>query len=291
MIISVASGKGGTGKTTIAVNLALCLDEVQFLDCDVEEPDAHLFLKPDIREKIISTIPIPQVDESVCNYCGRCQDICTYNAIAVISPDDIVKKGSILIFSHLCHACGGCSLLCPKKAIKEINKDIGIIEIGNSKHIHFVCGRLKVGEIMSPTLIKQVKKYIDRKYIVIIDAPPGTSCPVITTIKGSDFCILVTEPTAFGLNDLVLTVEVLERLGIPYGVVINRSDIGDDKVELYCKRKGIPILMRIPFDKEIAYLYSKGIPIVEKKKEYVQRFNDMFYMIKYIILEKQKYNI
>lgn len=291
MIISVASGKGGTGKTTIAVNLALCLDQVQFLDCDVEEPNAHLFLKPDIKEKKIATIPIPQVEESECNYCGKCRDICTYNAIAVISPDENVKKGSILIFSHLCHACGGCSLLCPKKAIKEVNKDIGIIEIGNSGSIHFVHGRLKVGEIMSPTLIKQVKEYIDQRYIVIIDAPPGTSCPVITSVKGSDFCILVTEPTPFGLNDLVLTVEVLEKLQIPCGVVINRSDVGDDKVELYCKRKNIPVLMHIPFDKEIAYLYSKGVPLVEEKKEYVQKFNDMFYMIKYIILEKQKYKI
>ncbi|MGB9716628.1 MAG: ATP-binding protein [Thermodesulfovibrionales bacterium] len=279
MIISVASGKGGTGKTTVAVNLALSLKNVLFLDCDVEEPNAHLFLKPDIKDKKFATIPIPQVDESKCNYCGKCRDICAYNAIAVISPDEVIKKGSILIFPHLCHACGGCTLLCPQNAIKEIDKEIGVIETGNSGHIQFVHGRLNIGEIMSPPLIKQVKEYINPEYTVIIDAPPGTSCPVIASVKGSDFCILVTEPTPFGLNDLVLAVEVLRKLGIPFGVVVNRSDIGDEKVDLFCQENKIPILMRIPFDKEIAFLYSNGIPLVREKKEYKERFKDMFDLI------------
>lgn len=288
MIISVASGKGGTGKTTVAVNMALSINNVQFLDCDVEEPNAHLFLRPDIKERKIATIPVPQINESKCNYCGKCRDICAYNAIAVISPDEIIKKGSILIFPHLCHACGGCSLLCPQNAIKEIDKEIGVIEIGNSGNIQFVHGRLNTGEIMSPPLIKQVKDYINPEYTVIIDAPPGTSCPVISSVKGSDFCILVTEPTPFGLNDLVLAVEVLEKLKIPHGVIINRSDIGEDKVELYCKERSIPILMKIPFDKEIAFLYSRGIPIVEERKEYRKRFKDMFYLITSMISEKMK---
>jgi MinD superfamily P-loop ATPase len=279
MIISVASGKGGTGKTTVAVNLALSLNNVQFLDCDVEEPNAHLFLKPDIKDRKIATIPVPNVDESKCNYCGKCRDICAYNAIAVISPDDVIKNGSILIFPHLCHACGGCSLLCPQSAIREIDKEIGVIEIGNCSDIQFVNGRLNIGEIMSPPLIKQVKEYINPIRTVIIDAPPGTSCPVIASVKGSDFCILVTEPTPFGLNDLILAVEVLRKLGIPFGVVINRSDIGDDKVDLFCQENKIPVLMRIPFDREIALLYSRGIPIVEEKKEYVRRFQDMFDVI------------
>jgi MinD superfamily P-loop ATPase len=278
MIISVASGKGGTGKTTVAVNLALVLNNVQFLDCDVEEPNAHLFLKPDIKDKKLATIPIPEVDESKCDYCGRCRDICAYGAIAVIPPDK-KTRGSIMIFPHLCHSCGGCSLLCPQEAIKEIQKEIGIIEIGNCGDIQFVHGKLNIGEIMSPPLIKQVKEYINPACTVIIDAPPGTSCPVIASVKGSDFCILVTEPTPFGLNDLVLAVEVLEKLQISHGVVVNRSNIGDDKVDLYCRKKNIPILMRIPFDKEIAFLYSKGIPIVKEKKEYIKRFQDMFNLI------------
>lgn len=276
MIISVASGKGGTGKTTVAVNLALSLNNVQFLDCDVEEPNARLFLKPDIKDRKIATIPVPNVNESKCNYCGKCRDICAYNAIAVISPDDVLKNGSILIFPHLCHACGGCSLLCPQSAIREVDKEIGVIEIGNCGDIQFVHGKLNIGEIMSPPLINQVKKHINPIRTVIIDAPPGTSCPVIASVKGSDFCILVTEPTPFGLNDLILAVEVLRKLGIPFGVVINRSDIGDDKVDIFCQKNKIPILMRIPFDKEIALLYSRGIPLAEEKREYVKKFHDMF---------------
>lgn len=278
MIISIASGKGGTGKTTVAVNLALSLNSVQFLDCDVEEPNAHIFLKPEFKERIPATIPVPMVDESKCDYCGKCCEVCAYNAIAVF-PSDKERKGSVLIFPHLCHGCGGCSLLCPQEAIREENKEIGIVEIGNCGDMQFVHGRLTIGEIMAPPLIKQVKGYINPKRTVIIDAPPGTSCPVIASVKGSDFCILVTEPTPFGLNDLILAVEVLEKLQIPFGVVINRSDIGDDKVDLYCEEKDIPILMRIPFDKEIAFLYSRGIPLVKEKKEYKEKFKDMFNLI------------
>lgn len=278
MIISIASGKGGTGKTTVAVNLALSLNSVQFLDCDVEEPNAHIFLKPEFKERIPATIPVPMVDESKCDYCGKCREVCAYNAIAVF-PSDKERKGSVLIFPHLCHGCGGCSLLCPQEAIREENKEIGIVEIGNCGDMQFVHGRLTIGEIMAPPLIKQVKGYINPKRTVIIDAPPGTSCPVIASVKGSDFCILVTEPTPFGLNDLILAVEVLEKLQIPFGVVINRSDIGDDKVDLYCEEKDIPILMRIPFDKEIAFLYSRGIPLVKEKKEYKEKFKDMFNLI------------
>jgi MinD superfamily P-loop ATPase len=278
MIISVASGKGGTGKTTVAVNLALALNNVQFLDCDVEEPNAHLFLKPEIKNQKAATIPVPEVDETECNYCGNCRDICAYNAIAVF-PQDKDRKGSVLIFNHLCHGCGGCTLLCPLKAIKEVDKEIGVIETGNSGDIQFVHGKLNIGEIMSPPLIKQVKEYIDPARTVIIDAPPGTSCPVIASIKGSDFCILVTEPTPFGLNDLVLAVEVLKKLQIPFGVVINRSDIGNEEVEIYCQDKNIPVLMRIPFDRKIAQLYSEGNPIVTEKKEYIGKFQEMFHLI------------
>ena len=278
MIISVASGKGGTGKTTVAVNLALSLDDIQLQDCDVEEPNAHIFLKPVINDTKTATILIPQVDEALCDACGKCREVCAYNAIAVF-PAIENRKGSVLIFPHLCHGCGGCALFCPQHAITEVEKEIGIIEAGKSGEIKFVHGKLNIGEIMAPPLIRQVKKYARHSGHVIIDAPPGTSCPVITSVKESDFCILVTEPTPFGLHDLILAVEVLEKLMIPFGVVINRSDIGDGKVDAYCESKNIPVLMRIPFDKDIAFLYSIGIPFVQHKKEYRERFQDVFQSI------------
>lgn len=275
MIISVASGKGGTGKTTVAVNLALSLENVQFLDCDVEEPNAHIFLKPQIKEQKKAYIPVPEIDGERCNYCGNCAKVCVYNAIAVV-PGQEGRKGATLVFSQLCHGCGACSALCPQGAIKEVDREIGVVESGNCGEIGFIHGKLNIGEAMSPPLIRQVKKHIDPKKTVIIDAPPGTSCPVIAAVKDSDFCILVTEPTPFGLNDLILAVEVLRKLEIPFGVVINRSDIGDEKVESYCNKNRIPVLMRIPFDREIAVLYSKGIPLIAKKEEYRKNFRDMF---------------
>jgi len=280
MIISIASGKGGTGKTTIAVNLALSINEnVQFLDCDAEEPNAHIFLKPEIKGKEKVYIPVPEIDEGKCTYCGRCREVCAYNAIAVIKGSEN-KKGSILVFSNLCHGCGSCSYFCPESAIKEINKNIGEIEIGTAGNIQFIHGRLNIGEAMAPPVIRQIKKHINPTRIVIIDAPPGTSCPVVETIKRSDFCLLVTEPTPFGLNDLILAVEVLRKLKVPFGVVINRSDLGNEKTDEYCKKENISILMRIPFKKEIAVAYSKGEPIVKTFPEYRKDFQELFNKIK-----------
>ena len=268
MIISVASGKGGTGKTTVAVNLALSLSNVQFLDCDVEEPNAHIFLKPHINNRVPVFIPVPEVDKNKCNFCGRCQEVCAYNAIAVLKTD-------ILIFRELCHGCGACSYFCPQKAIKEVDKEIGVVEIGSKDSLQFVHGRLNIGEAMAPPLTRAVKQYINPTRDVIVDVPPGTSCPVIEAIKGSDFCILVTEPTPFGLYDLILAVEVLRKLKMPFGVIINRSDLGNSKTEDYCKKENISILMRIPFKKEIAMAYSKGIPVVEAFPEYKKDFREL----------------
>ncbi len=259
----------------MAVNLALSLKNIQLLDCDVEEPNAHIFLKPRISGEQKAVIPVPEIDEAKCTYCGKCREVCAYHAIAVI-PGSEGKKGNVLIFPHLCHGCGACSLLCPEGAIKETDREIGVIEKGGKGGFRFVHGRLNIGEAMSPPVIRQVKQHIDPLRTVIIDAPPGTSCPVIAAVKGSDFCILVTEPTPFGLNDLILAVEVLRKIKIPFGVVINRADIGDGKVEDYCRKEGISILMEIPFSKDIAVNYSEGVPIVEKDASYRDKFINLY---------------
>ena len=269
MIISVASGKGGTGKTTVAVNLALSINNVQFLDCDVEEPNAHIFLRPHINDKVPVFIPVPEIDKNKCNFCGKCAQVCAYNVIAVLKKD-------ILVFKELCHGCGACSYFCPQKAIKEVDKEIGFVEIATKDNLQFVHGRLNIGQAMSPPLIRAVKEHINPTRTVIIDVPPGTSCPPIEAIKGSDFCILVTEPTPFGLYDLTLAVEVLRKLKIPFGVVVNRSGLGDNKVDDYCGKENIPILMHIPFKKEIAMAYSKGIPLVEEYPDFKEKFNKLF---------------
>jgi MinD superfamily P-loop ATPase len=275
MIISIASGKGGTGKTTIAVNLALSLPKgpVQLMDCDVEEPNSHLFLSPSIHLTTSVGISVPRIDESKCTYCGKCAKVCEYHAIAVILKN-------VLVFDELCHGCGACSYLCPEKAIFEVEREIGIIQEGSADGIPFVNGVLNVGEPMASPLIRKVKEKIQQDRIVILDAPPGTACPVIETVKGSDFCLLVTEPTPFGLNDLELAVGMLEKLRIPMGVVINKADIGDRKVWDYCNSKKIAVLMEIPMDREIAESYSKGIPIIFQKPSYIHKFQDLFEKMK-----------
>jgi MinD superfamily P-loop ATPase len=277
MIVSIASGKGGTGKTTVAVNLALFLEEIYqgkifFLDCDVEEPNAHIFLKPRIDERISTGIPIPEVDLEKCDFCGKCGEVCSYNAIVVLEQ-------SVLVFPELCHGCGGCTLLCPKNAIVEKEREIGVVESGEAGSIEFTHGKLNIGEPMSGPLIREVKegaKTNGKGDLVIIDVPPGTSCPVVEALNGSDFTILVTEPTPFGLNDLILAVETLKKLRIPFGVVINRSDIGDRRVHEFCEEENIPLIGEIPYDRDIAVLYSYGLPISKEGNRYREIFRGIW---------------
>ena len=279
MIISVASGKGGTGKTLVATSLALSLQNrkpVQFLDCDVEEPDAHIFLKPSLNHKQVVSIPVPRVDEKKCTHCGRCAEVCAYNAIAVIGE-------KVLIFPELCHGCGACSYLCPEGALSELNREVGVLEAGQSKGIQFIHGKLAVGEAMAVPVIREVKKHINRERLAIIDVSPGTSCPVVEAVRDSDFCLLVTEPTPFGLNDLALAIDMLNKLSIPSGVVINRDGAGDSKVEEYCHKEGIPILLRIPLNIEIAQLYSKGITLVEGMPQWQEAFIKLYNDIEQIV--------
>jgi MinD superfamily P-loop ATPase len=272
MIVSIASGKGGTGKTTVAVNLALALQKVQpvqFLDCDVEEPNAHFFLKSRIDRSQTVYLPTPEIREEKCTFCGKCAQICAYNALAVL-------KSTVLVFPELCHGCGGCTLLCPEEAIQEKGHKIGILEFGTSDSISFAHGKLDIGQAMSPPLIRALKKHMKAGNTVIIDAPAGTSCPVVESVKGSDISLLVTEPTPFGLNDLQLTVETLKELQIPLAVIVNRSDGRDRSIREYCQGQKIPILLTIPLDRTIAEAYSEGKTIIETQPSYRDKFLRLF---------------
>jgi MinD superfamily P-loop ATPase len=273
MILSVASGKGGTGKTTISTNLALSIGNAQFFDCDVEEPNSNIFINAKIKEYEDISISIPKIDKEKCDYCGKCSEFCAYNALAVVNK-------TILVFPELCHSCGGCELVCPNDAVNWDKKIVGKIEHGQADGIDFYHGLLNVGEMQAIPVIKALKRKVDKNKDVIIDVPPGTSCPVIESITGSDYCILVTEPTPFGFHDLKLAVEVVRHLNIPFGVIINRDGIGDNKVELYCQNENILILLKIPERKTIANLYSKGIALVKKSYEWHEMFYSVFTKIK-----------
>lgn len=270
MKIAIASGKGGTGKTTVAVALALSAPgPVRLLDCDVEEPNCHIFLKPEIQRSESVGILVPSVDEAKCNSCGECGKICQYHAIVSL-------KTKPLVFPELCHGCGGCAKVCPTGAIKEVEREIGVVEEGTRNGVAFVQGRLNIGHPMSPPLIRAVKRRATDDCLNIIDCPPGTSCPVIAAVKDSDFVLLVTEPTPFGLHDLKLAVETVRELRLPFGVIINRSTIGDKRVAKYCYDQGIRILMYISEDRRIAEAYSRGEVITEALPIFQCRFADLY---------------
>ena len=270
MIITVARGKGGTGKTTIATNLAMSIGtNVQLLDCDVEQPNAHLFLRPVFDRTETVATPVPAIDMDKCTLCGKCGELCVYKAIVVIGE-------TVLSFEDLCHSCGGCMAICPEDAITEKARELGVIQKGHFNGIEFIHGKLRVGEAMSPPLIKEVLSYRDTPRLTIVDAPPGTSCPVIETMKPADFVLLVTEPTPFGLYDLQLAVGAAKILDIPCGLIINRSDMGDEKVNAYAAAEKLPILMEIPFDRRIAEAYSRGDMLVDVMPEWKAKFLDLY---------------
>lgn len=269
MIVAIASGKGGTGKTTLAVNLAVAMgDGVTYVDCDVEEPNGHLFLKPVIEMSKTVGIPAPVVDKKACTGCGRCVEACRFNALACV-------KGQVLVFGQLCHGCGGCQWVCPERAITEQDRPIGVVETGRADGVAFVQGRLNVGAAMSPPLIRAVRATAPSAGVVILDAPPGTSCPVIAAMREADFVVLVTEPTPFGLHDLTLAVDTVRKMGIPFGVVVNRCDVGDNRVREYCATEVIAILAEIPDDRRVAEAYSRGEMAVHAVPGMAEVFNQL----------------
>ncbi len=271
MRIAIASGKGGTGKTTVSVNLALSLENVQLLDCDVEEPNCNLFLDHPLQKVKDVGIQVPAISKDKCTSCGKCAEACRFNALAVLLT-------GVILFPKLCHGCGACSIVCPEDAISETIQVIGSIERSASRThgIELYQGVLNIGEPMASPIIRALKEHIADSRTAIIDSPPGTSCPVISSITGADYCILVTEPTPFGLHDLMLAVDLVKDLQLPYGVIINRHGTGNDGVEDYCSENSIPVLMKIPYDMRIAQLYSEGIPFVLRMPHWKDRFQDTF---------------
>lgn len=288
VIVAVASGKGGTGKTTVAVSLALTMaandaqsssahDRPLLIDCDVEEPNAGLFLRfvPQRRRDVVH--PIPEVDPPSCDFCGRCAEVCAYHAIAVVNR-------RVLVFPELCHGCGSCALNCPTGAIREVGSVVGVLERGDAGEIEVAHGRVNTGVAMPGPAIRQLKRWVlpaaarvDGERPIIIDSPPGTSCPVVESIRGADFVLLVTEPTPFGEHDLRLAVEVVrEEMRLPVGVVVNRDGTGYRGVDEYCRSAAVPVLMRISRDRRIAEAYSDGVPLVSAFPEYLSRFRDLY---------------
>lgn len=271
MKLAVASGKGGTGKTTLSVAIAKCMQEnVTLVDCDVEEPNSHIFL--DIREKQIEkvAVPVPVIDEDKCTHCGKCAELCQFNAIVSMA------ETTTMVFKDLCHSCGGCELVCPQKAISEVEDETGQLMFAKVGKIDFIEGKLNIGKAMSPPVIRAVLDAAeDREGLIVIDSPPGTSCPMITAVNDADHVLLVTEPTPFGLNDLKLAVETVRGLGIPFSVAINRYDAGDDRVERYCLEEDIDVSLRIPESTKVAVAYSKGLSLdfsMPEIKKDIRRF-------------------
>lgn len=270
--VAVASGKGGTGKTSVATNLAAALadagENIQLLDCDVEEPNDHLFLPLQVEQTRPVEIAVPEVDEDKCVRCGRCAQVCAYKAIAVLGD-------TVLVLEELCHGCGGCSLLCPHGAIVERPRRIGFVERGRARGVSLCRGVLDLGETLAPRVVASVRGLADPMINGIIDAAPGTACSMVAAVKGADYCLLVTEPTPLGLNDLTLALGVVRSLEVPAGVIINRwrgSTGSAVDLERFCAEEALPILMRIPFDRRLATCYAWGDLWLDCADEWRDRF-------------------
>lgn len=269
MRIAIVSGKGGTGKTMISVSLALAAQQdVFYVDCDVEEPNGHIFLKPHIEDRKEITLTVPQVDEEKCSFCGKCRDICQFNAITVFDK-------TIMSFPEMCHSCGGCFLVCPDDALIKKKRIIGMLEKGNAGKIGFIHGILRIGEAMAVPLINAVKNECPEDTLIILDGPPGTSCPMVETINNVDYILLVTEATPFGLHDLKLAVAVLRKLGKPCGVIINKSDLGDKSTLNWCRNENLTVHLQIPFDRDIAAEYASGTPLLTHHPELKDSFTSL----------------
>ncbi len=279
MIISILSGKGGTGKTTVSVNMAISLaakqEKVLLVDTDVEEPNAGLYLNPEIESSSSVTIPVPEIDEELCDYCGKCASFCEFNALAV-------TQNVVLTFPELCHACGGCTLVCPREAITEVEREIGVMEKGRAEAIELWQGRMNIGEALAVPVIGALKDGLKDKddTVVLIDSPAGVSCPVIESVMGTDFALLVTEPTPFGHHDLALALELVEHIGIPHGVVINRAGEDNSIITDLCRERNVPVMLEIEFSTRLAALGAMGTPFSKAIPYWQDKFYETFQSIK-----------
>ncbi|MFW6252035.1 MAG: ATP-binding protein [Halanaerobium sp.] len=274
--LSILSGKGGTGKTTLAVNLALALDNVQLLDADVEEPNDYLFISPEIESKETESVMrlIPEVNDDKCTACRKCVDFCEYNALAMMLDN-------VLVFEEVCHSCGGCKIVCPEDAITEKEKELGKLRHDSLPDLDFWQGELNTKEEKAVPVIEKLKTKIDRNKKVIVDSPPGTTCPTIEAITDTDFTIVVTEPSPFGLHDLKMVIEMLNDISQPYAVVINRAEADSDYlIEDYCQAEEIKVLLKIPFSRQIAELYSEGIPFVGELDGWEDKLEQLYQEIR-----------
>ncbi|NSW90088.1 MAG: 4Fe-4S binding protein [Firmicutes bacterium] len=267
MRIAVLSGKGGTGKTTVSASLAASLESCQYIDCDVEEPNGYIFLKPELYQNISVKVLVPEIDVMKCNGCGKCSKVCQFNAIAVV-------KRKVLVFPEICHHCGACTIACPNDAIHEIEREIGIVEMNGDET--FLHGKLNIGEPISIPIIQELKRHIKKDMPVILDCSPGASCTVVCSIEGCDYCILVTEPTPFGFHDLKIAVQLVRKMEIPFGVVVNKASDASKIIHEFCKNENIEILMEIPFSREIASAYSQGILPTHSSMEWKEKFRELY---------------
>lgn len=268
MKIAVLSGKGGTGKTFISVNLTFAAGNSNYIDCDVEEPNGHLYFKPEILKKEKIYVKIPQVDKEKCNGCRKCVEFCKFNALAYI-------KDNVFVFEDICHSCGGCSLLCPEKAISEKDKEIGEVHEGLFKDSNIYTGILNTGEETGVSIIKELLTNAYNKPYTFIDCPPGSSCSVMESIKDADYCILVAEPTLFGVHNFDMVYNLVKIFDKPFGAVLNKCLDGENPAEEYCKKNNIKILCKIPFEHELGKINSNAEIASEKNEKYHSLFSSL----------------